>query len=73
MDQNSLLLLVAAAAVGLFAITLILRRYRHEDEDATRDNPFGTSTEGMKVCQKCGRQNLWTDRTCIYCSAPLRG
>ena len=73
MDQNFLLLLVGAAIVGLVALALIVRRQRGEDADATRENPLGTSTEGMKVCPKCGGQNLWTDKTCIYCKGPLRG
>jgi LPXTG-motif cell wall-anchored protein len=73
MDQNTLLLLVGAAVVGLAAVLLILRRERREHDDAEREDPLGVSTEGEKVCPKCGGQNLWTEATCIYCRAPLRG
>jgi hypothetical protein len=73
MDQNTLPLLVGAAVVGLVAVLLILRRERHERDDAEREDPFGVSTEGEKICPKCGGQNLWTEATCIYCRAPLRG
>jgi hypothetical protein len=73
MDQSTLLLLVGAAVVGLIGVIVILRRERHERDDAERENPLGVSTEGEKVCPKCGGQNLWTDAICIYCKAPLRG
>jgi LPXTG-motif cell wall-anchored protein len=73
MDQNTLLLLIGAAVVGLVAVILMLRRERHERDDATRESPFGVSTEGEKVCPKCGGQNLWTATTCVFCGGPLRG
>jgi LPXTG-motif cell wall-anchored protein len=73
MDQNMLLLLVGAAVIGLAGVILILRRERNEQDDATRESPFGVSTEGEKVCPKCGGQNLWTEATCVYCKGPLRG
>ena len=73
MDQSVLFLLVGAAAVGLAAVIVIMFRQAAERRDATRENPFGTSTEGMKVCAHCGGQNLWTDATCVYCKGPLKG
>lgn len=73
MDQTVLLVLVGVAAIGLAAVIVILLRQGAERRDATRENPFGTSTEGMKVCARCGRANLWTDATCLYCKAPLKG
>jgi hypothetical protein len=73
MDQNVLLLLVVVAAVGLLAVILILARQARERRDADRESPFGTSTEGEKVCPRCGGQNLWTEATCIYCKGPLKG
>lgn len=73
MDANFLLLLVVAAAVGLLAAIVILIRQSRERQESERESPFGTSTEGMKVCPRCGRQNLWTDATCVYCKAHLRG
>ncbi len=73
MDQTTLTILFVAAVVGLFAVILILRRERHEIEDETRESPFAASTEGMKVCPKCHRENLWTETHCLYCHSPLRG
>ena len=74
MDQNTLLVvLVAAAAIGLIAAALILRRRGIEENEATRESEFGVSTEGEKICPHCGGQNLWTEATCIYCHSPLKG
>ena len=73
MDQYTLLLLVGVAAVGLAAVLLILRREQHERDDATREDRFGVSTEGEKVCPKCGMGNLWTERRCISCGSGLKG
>ena len=73
MDQNVLLALVVVAAIGLGAAILILRRVNREEAEAGRESPFGTSTEGMKVCPHCGGQNLWSDATCVYCQKPLKG
>jgi hypothetical protein len=73
-DQSTqLLALVIALAVVIAAILLIMNRQRHDRADATRENPFGTSTEGEKRCPKCGMGNLWTDRNCITCGARLPG
>ena len=53
---------------------LIRRRERAEDEAASPgESQFAVSTEGEKRCPKCGMGNLWTDRTCISCDAPLPG
>ena len=73
MDQTPLFLLVVAAAGGILAVIVILLRQSRERHEAEREDPLGTSTEGMKVCPRCGGQNLWTEATCIYCRARLRG
>ncbi len=73
MDQTPLFLLVLAAAAGLLAVIVIRFRQAHERRETEREDPLGTSTEGMKVCPRCGGQNLWTEATCIYCRARLRG
>lgn len=65
--------LVVAAAVGMLATILILRRERHEREATTGESPFAASTEGEKICPKCGMGNLWTDRTCVSCGNRLPG
>jgi hypothetical protein len=74
MDQTSqLLILIAAAAVGILAMLVILRRQRRDRELATRENPYATSSEGQKRCPSCGAYNAWTDRNCVSCHRKLPG
>ena len=74
MDQTTqLIAVVIAAFIGLLAVLAILRRERHEVENATRESPFATSTEGMKRCPSCGTGNLVTDSNCINCGKRLPG
>jgi hypothetical protein len=68
-----LLALIAAAAVGIVATLGILRRQRRDAEEAIRDSPYATSTEGMKRCPACGFASLVTDRTCSQCGKRLPG
>ena len=72
-QQTQLLALAIALAVGVIAVLLIRNRQRRDRDDATRESPFATSTEGEKRCPKCGMGNLWTDQTCITCGARLPG
>jgi hypothetical protein len=73
-DQSTqILALIGVAAVGILAVVAILRRERKTIEDATRENPFATSTEGMKRCPSCGMGNLVTDSTCASCGKRLPG
>jgi hypothetical protein len=74
MDQSTqILALVGVAAVGILAVVTILRRDRVTSEEASRENPFATSTEGMKRCPSCGTGNLVTDSTCSTCGKRLPG
>ncbi len=73
MDQPTILALIGAAAIGIAAVVLILRRQRKDEEAATRENPYATSTEGEKRCPSCGMFNLWTDARCVSCGAKLPG
>ncbi len=74
MDQTQqLLALVGAAVVGLLAILFIARRQRIERQAGEAESPFAASTEGEKLCPKCGMGNLWTDFRSISCGATLRG
>jgi hypothetical protein len=73
MDPTLALVLAIAAAVAVVSTLLIRRRQRAEAPPAPGESPFAVSTEGMKICPKCGMGNLWTDRTCISCHAPLKG
>jgi hypothetical protein len=74
MDQSTqILALIGVAAVGILAVVTILRRDRVTTEEASRENPFATSTEGMKRCRSCGTGNLVTDSTCSTCGKRLPG
>ncbi len=74
MDSTLLLVLAIAAVVAVVAVLLIRRRERADDEAAIpAESPFAVSTEGMKICPKCGMGNLWTDRNCISCGSALKG
>ena len=74
MDQLLLVLLILAASIALAAV--LLSRSRRRAEVAALgppESPFAVSTEGMKVCPKCGMGNMWTGRQCSACGASLRG
>ncbi|MEA2578739.1 MAG: hypothetical protein QOD78_2327 [Chloroflexota bacterium] len=74
MDQSTqILALIGVAAVGILAVVAILRRDRVTTEEAARENPYATSTEGMKRCPSCGTGNLVTDSTCSTCGKRLPG
>lgn len=74
LDESYGLLLIVALIVVVIAILAIRARMQREDAEANPDDsPFATSTEGMKVCRRCGMGNLWTDRTCVSCGAALKG
>ena len=73
MDQTQqLLAMTLAAALGILATLIILRRQRRALE-SPRESPFAASTEGEKRCPKCGMGSLWTDDRCISCGARLPG
>jgi hypothetical protein len=73
MNEPLLLGIVVAAAIGILATILILRRDRRVATAAAAESPFAVSTEGEKRCRSCGMGNLWTDRTCVSCGASLPG
>ncbi len=73
MDQTLLLAMIVAAAVGLAATVLILRRDRVATNAGPFESPFAVSTEGEKRCPSCGMGNLVTDATCVSCGAKLPG
>ena len=73
MDQ---LLLVLLLAVVIAIVAILFSRSRRRDEVAALgppESPFAVSTEGMKTCPKCGMGNMWTERQCSACGAPLQG
>jgi uncharacterized paraquat-inducible protein A len=72
-DQMYLLLLAIAVIVAFAALVVMRARLRTPTTPEGNDSPFGVSTEGMKMCQKCGMGNLWTERRCSACGSPLRG
>jgi hypothetical protein len=74
MDQLLLVLLVLAIACAVAA--LLLGRTRRRALAAAMpapESPFAVSTEGMKICPRCGMGNLWTERKCSACGSSLRG
>lgn len=73
MDQTYLLMLAIALVVTVGALCAMLLRPRKPATPEGSDSTFAVSTEGMKICPKCGMGNLWTDRSCMSCRAPLKG
>ena len=74
MEQWFLLGLVVAIVVVMVALARIIVRPRAPAGPATAvESPIAVSTEGMKVCPKCGMGNLWTASSCITCGKALRG
>ncbi len=73
MDQ---LLLVLLVVVAVAIVALLFSRSRRQTAAAAAppaESPLAVSTEGMKVCSKCGMGNLWTERSCSVCGASLKG
>ena len=73
MEQLYLAALVLAIVVLMVALARILVRPRSPAGKVAVESPFAVSSEGMKVCPKCGMGNLWTESRCISCAAALRG
>ena len=73
MEQVFLAALVLAIVVLMVALARILVRPRSPVSQGAAETPFAVSSEGMKVCPKCGMGNLWTESRCISCAAALRG
>jgi len=70
-DQSYLLALVVAVIVALGALGVL--RTRPSSASGFPESPFGTSTEGLKICPRCGMGNLWTERRCSSCGRQLAG
>jgi hypothetical protein len=77
MDQLYLLALVTAIVVVMLAVARIMTKPRTTASQgaggASGDSPIAVSTEGMKICPRCGMGNLWTERTCSACGSGLKG
>lgn len=74
MDQSYLLLLGVAILVAIGAGARIRNRVLAERAEAfPSESPFAVSTEGDKICPKCGMGNLWTERRCSACGNALKG
>jgi hypothetical protein len=73
-DQIQLLLLLAVVVLVALAVLGLMRSRPMPPVTPGDDaSTYAVSTEGEKLCPKCGMGNLWTDRACISCRAPLRG
>jgi hypothetical protein len=74
MDQTYLLLLGMAILVAVAAGSRVrARMLADHGGGAQSESPFAVSTEGEKVCPRCGMGNLWTESRCISCGNPLKG
>ena len=73
MDQMYLLVLAIAVVAALAALISMKSRPRNPATPEGAESPFGVSTEGMKICPKCGMGNLWTERRCSACRGALKG
>jgi hypothetical protein len=75
MDQTFLFVLALGVAVAVImgALARIITRPQTTAQQGAGDSPIGVSTEGMKICQKCGMGNLWTERRCSSCGNALKG
>jgi hypothetical protein len=69
----TVLALVLAATVIMGALVRIITRPRTTAHQGAGESPFAISTEGMKVCPRCGMGNLWTERRCSSCGNGLKG
>jgi hypothetical protein len=65
--------LLLALVVGLLVIVSVWGILSARRPSSDPDGGLATSTEGMKVCPKCGMGNLWTERRCSSCGNALRG
>lgn len=72
MDQTYMIILGVAVIVALGSVEVIRRRPETPATDGP-DSRFAVSTEGMKICPKCGMGSLWTERRCSACGRELRG
>lgn len=75
MDQTFLyvLALVLAVTVIMGALARIITKPRTAAHEGPGESSIAASTEGMKICPKCGMGNLWTERRCSACGNGLRG
>ena len=75
MDQPLLyvLALVLAVIVIMGALARIITRPRTAAPQGAGESSIGVSTEGMKLCPRCGMGNLWTERRCSACGNGLKG
>ncbi len=69
MDTPLLLLLL----VGLLLFVSIWGVATARRPSSDPGEGLATSTEGMKICPRCGMGNLWTERNCSACGNALRG
>jgi len=73
MDQTFLLVLIAAISIAMLALARIMTRPRTPAGESASESPIAVSTEGMKICPRCGMGNFWAERRCGACRAALRG
>lgn len=70
METTLLLGIVVGLLIVVSVWGIVTARRPSSDPDNGR---LAVSTEGMKVCPKCGMGNLWTERRCSACGNSLKG
>lgn len=70
METTTLLLLIVLGLLVVVSVYGILNARR---PSSSPDSGLAVSTEGMKICPKCGMGNLWTERKCSACGNALKG
>lgn len=71
MDQGTALVLITIVALIGIAATVAIVGRRDRDAQEGAESPLAVSSEGMSTCRHCGRGNLVTDDTCLYCGTSL--
>jgi hypothetical protein len=65
--------LLLGIVVGLLVVVSIWGIVTARRPSSDPNGGLAVSTEGMKVCPKCGMGNLWTTRRCSACGNSLKG
>lgn len=71
MDQQSAIVILIAAVIGILAIAIIIARHDREAGVSSARARTAASSEGETICPSCGMGNLVGDTQCAACGARL--